>query len=411
MALLLVVCLIVSACNGQEESSIESDSESSEAALSLTQSEALSLIERDKTVTDMFINNSLCDGVATQSVAVTEGEYADFSAVENLLSSTYTEDGGNRELFKGYPENHSPSVSGIDGKTFVFNHAGSRFDDFIDRNSVSVRAGEDADHAVITAKTVSGIDVELIAVCEDGTWRLKNGLYRTAYSEDAFDNRFPMSYLGSFMEYRGEVLVIELFVSDNVSEIDDAAEDEFHKKIKSAFDYITAQSEQYGNAVNVTYERGRFDHAGVLGTRALDFDIMFAETGFGSLMKYADANFDLAAYDNFVFVVCLNKNADISYNGYEGSDSTQLYFAERAIIGNETTDVEICLSMLKLLGAYSFDEQKIEKTTEDLYRAYFPHDIMVSESLTYSVMSPVTAYACGITDGLSPLYRIFWYEK
>ena len=120
LVLLLVVCLLIGACNGQEESSIESVSDSGETAVSLTQSEALSLIERDKTATDMFINNSLCDGVATQSVAVTEGEYADFSAVENLLSSTYTEDGGNREFFKGYPENLYPSVSGIDGKTFVF---------------------------------------------------------------------------------------------------------------------------------------------------------------------------------------------------------------------------------------------------------------------------------------------------
>lgn len=404
-----MLSLLAVGCNGDEESSAPiSESSVSECGLSIEI--ALSLIARDKLVTDIFVNGSLCDGITFESVAVGSGEYADFSAIESLLASTYTQSGGTREFFKTYPKEHTPAVSGIDGKTFVFNHIGSKYDDDIDRNSVSVSATDDPARARIAAKTLSGREVELFAVCEGDAWLLESGVFATAEEDKSFDNKFPMSDLGSFREYKGNILVIEFFITDNNTEIDKADEDDFHKRIESAFDYITEQSERFGNEVNVTYARKHFDHAGVVGTRGLDFDIMFAETGFGTLMKFADANFDLTAYDNYVFAVCLNKNAEVSYNGYNGNDETQIYFGERVIVGRDTTDVEICVSMLKLLGAYGYDEAKTDTDIEALYRSYFPYDITVSESLSYSVMSPVTAYACGITDELDSLYRVFWFE-
>lgn len=406
---MLVLSLLAVGCNGEEESSAPIE-ESSKIELGLTKELALALIERDKLVTDIFVNNSLCESVSTESVAIVSGNYADFSAVESLLASTYTQSGGTREFFKTYPEEHIPAVSGIDGKTFVFNHIGSKYDDHIDRNSVAVSATDDDTRARISAKTLSGREIELFAVCEGDAWLLESGVFGTVSNDKKFDKKFPMSDLGSFMEYKGNILVIEFFITDNSTEFDKADEDDFHKRIESAFGYISEQSERFGNEVNVTYARKHFDHAGVMGTRGLDFDIMFAETGFGTLMKFADANFDLTAYDNYVFAVCFNKDAELSYNGYNGSDETQIYFGERVIVGKNTTDVEICVAMLKLLGAYGYDEEKTDADIESLYSTYFPHDITVSESLTYSVMSPVTAYACGITDELDRLYRVFWFE-
>ncbi len=408
--LVAAFCLIFVGCNGDSEISSEPSTESSEITCPLGVMEALELIARDKLVTDIFINNSLCESVSAESVALTSGEYADFSEIEKLLSSTYTASGKSIDYFKSYPEGHTPSVTGIDGKTFVFNHIGSGFDDFIDRNSVETISTEDESRVQISAKTQSGREVTLFAVYENGAWLLETGVYMTAHEESELENSFPLSKLGSFMEFKGEILVIEFFISDNVFDFDNETEDAFHKRIESAFDYISEQSESYGNKVNITYQRARFDHAGVLGTRGLDFDIMFAETGFGSLVKFADANFDLAAYDNYVFAVCINNDSAVSHNGYEGTDETQLYFGERVIVGRDTTDVEICVSVLKLLGAYGYDEEKADADIELLYRTYFPHDIMVSESLAYSVMSPVTAYACGITDELSGLYRVFMYS-
>lgn len=404
-------CIFAVACNENDESSAESSVESSEAEIVLSSEQAIELIKRDKLITDMFINNSLCNGKSTDAVALKSGEYASFSAIESLLDSTYTESGGNKAFFLSYPENHTPSVTGIDGKTFVFNHVGSSYADFIDEKTVSIENGENENEAIIKARAQSGREVELKAVRDNDVWRLESGIYMLdSEKTSAFDKLFPLSDYGSFMEFSGNVLVIELFISDNKSDFTAEDEKDFHKRIENAVNYIVEQSKTFGNEVKVTYESAYFDHAGIIGNRALDFDIFFAETRFGSLQNFADSNFDLSAYDNYVFAVCLNKEMDVSYALYDGTDKTQIYFGERLIMGNNTSDVDVCISLLSLLGAYGYDNGLCDEYTEALYNEYFPHDIMVSESLVYSLMSPVTAYACGITDELIPLYRVFWYE-
>lgn len=408
--LVCVLSLCFTACNSGEESGSNSSVESV-IEPSFASDQAIELIKRDRLITDIFINNSLCEDKSLDAVALLSGEYSSFSEIEALLDSTYTVSGGNKEFFLSYPENHIASVSGIDGKTFVFNHIGSSYDDFINESSVLVENGANENEMLIKCKTELGKGIELKAVCENDIWRLEKGVYMlNGLTPTKTYKKFPLSEYGSFMEFSGNVLVIELFVTDNQSEFTSSEETEFHKRVENAVGYIKEQASSYGNEVNVTYESAYFDHAGVLGTRALDFDIVFAETGFGSLQSFADANFDLAAYDNYVFVVCMNKNADVSYACYNGSDEKQIYFAERLIMGKNTTDIEVCVSLLRLLGAYSFNEGLCDEYTESLYNEYFPHDIMVSESLAYSVMSPVTAYACGITDELIPIYRVFFYE-
>ncbi len=415
---LLLVCLfplVLSACNGEDTDENETSSAESLEDSLLSTEDAVALIELDKTITDIFINNSLCDNKSSvaKAVAVTSGDYVSFSAIEALLDSAYTASGGNKDMFLSYPEgySHTPSVSDVDGTTYVFNHIGSSYKDFIVTSTVSVSNTDNENEQIITAQTESGKSVELKAVFENDKWRLESGIF--AVSQDDVtecESRFPLSHYGSFMDLSGNILVIELYVSDLESGFTSIEESGFHRRIKNAFDYMTEQAKGYGREVTVTYESAYFDHYGTLGVRALDFDIVFAETGFGTLQNFADVNFDLAAYDNYVFVVCLDKNVDVSYACYNGTDETQLYFAERVIMGKNTTDAEVCVSALGLLGAYGFDEGKCDEYTESLYGFYFPYDIMVSKKLSSSTFSPVTAFACGITDKLDPFYRVFFYE-
>ncbi len=414
---LLLVCLLsltFASCDEEQVSQDETSEESIER-VTLSNEEALDLVKLDRKITEIFINNSLCDGKSTaQAVELKSGEYASFSEVEALLNSVYTESSDNRDMFLSYPKGHTPSVSNIEGKTYVFNHLGSGYNDFIVTSTVNVLDTENENEKIITAQTESGKTVELKAVLENEKWLLESGVYASNINEsDECEERFSLSNQGSFKGFSGNVLVIELFISDAESGFTSAEEAEFHGRVKSAFDYITEQSKSYGNEVTVTYEPAYFDHFAVLGTKSLDFDIFFAETGFGTLQKFAEHGehkFDLASYDNYVFVVCMDKEIEASYALYNGEETTLIYFAERVIIGKTTTDAEICVSALKLLGAYGYDEEKCDQSVEKLYKTYFPNDVMTSKELSSSKMSPITAYACGITDKLRPLYRVFLYE-
>lgn len=405
--------LAFSACESENGESSLSVSEE-EKINPLTVEDAVELIERDELITKIFINNLLCgDGYASASVhAVDDGsEYSSFSSIEALLDSTYTESGEYKKMLLTYPEGHTASVSGVLGKTYVFDHIGSGYDDFVLASTVEVKDTEIETQKLITAKTRVGKEIEFVSVYENGKWLLEKGIYLLNRSEPTeFNKKPPFAKLGSFMELKGEVMVIELFVSDKESGFTSAEEQAYHERINNVFGFLKEQSNAYGNEVNISYKKTYFDHGGIIGTRGLDFDIVFAETGFGTLQKFADTNCDLSAYDNYVVVVCLDKEAEMSFNLYEGSDETEIYFAERVIIGNDANEHELAVSVLKLLGAYGYDEGLYGKYEESLYSAYFPNDIMNTTSLADSNLSPVTAYACGISEDLEPLYRVFFEE-
>lgn len=405
----LAFMLSLFACNNEkDESSLpEEISQTNEFGLDT----AKSLIERDRQITDMFVNNSLCSKKVTEySPVISFNEYADYSKLLSALENTYTQSGGSIQAFLSYPNESLPAVKNVDGRTNVFNHIGSHYNGYVDVNSIELNGGsETLKH--FTALAADGKKIEFTAVLEEGKWLLQKGIFLlNPKTEEEFTQKFPGSSLGSFMEFSGNILVIQLFVSDKESEITADEEKEFHKKLEPALNYISEQSERYGNEVNISYENLYFDHEGIIGYRPLDFDIVFAETGFGTLQNFAESNLDITAYDNYVVAVCIDKDIKTSFAAYKGTNETEIYYGERVMINKESKETEICVSLLSLLGAYNYGEGICDEYTEALYRRYFPNDIMVSESLTFSEMSPVTAYACGITDQLPPLYRVFYYQ-
>mgnify|MGYP003292945366 CR=1 FL=1 len=87
-----------------------------------TEEEVKALLERDRLITDMFVNNSLCFKESAEYTAVGSSNlYSDFNKLRELLITTYTESGGCIEAFLEYPSKELPAIKGINGKTYTFN--------------------------------------------------------------------------------------------------------------------------------------------------------------------------------------------------------------------------------------------------------------------------------------------------
>lgn len=408
IAIILVIAL--SACSsGDESSGVPSDV--SENDVSFTVETARQLIEADKKVIEIFACNSLCASDAPVGYkAVSEGhEYRAFDKILSLISSVYAKDGGQTEMLLSYPLESAPSVRNADGVTNVFRHP-SVFDDFIATDSVSVADTENENRKSINAKTASGREVTLTAVFENGKWLLEKSLLSVIPSTKAFDKKPLLSDKGSMADFSGNVLVINFFISDkNYTFLNDSDEEEaeFASRVATAVDWLVAETERCGGEVNVTYENADFDHAGNIGNGDLAFDIVFSETGFGTLQKFAEENYDLTQYDNYLFAVCFNKECDNLFKACDGGSTTEIYYGERLFVGTNTTPEDICRMALGVLGAYDYRSGERDKYTESLYQAYFPNDIMAGGTLDKSSVTPVTAYTCGMVEGLPELYQIF----
>ena len=425
LLLAALLCLSLFACNDEEDSESSELSEASEYTSSVAEeSEALrefsvekavELLQKDRKVIEMFVCGTLCQNKAVavpQKVSADSG-FAQFSAVESLLAQTYSQSGGSIDAFLSYPEVGENAITNENGETYAFYHAGSGYDDFADTSSVTLKPSENADVCDFTVKTAAGRVAEMKAVRSENGWVLENSLYDVLSDNSGkFKKNFPLANKGSLSKFSGNVLVIELFISDNSSGFTSEEESEFHSRISSAVSYLTDEAQRYGGQTRVKYERAYFDHTGVLSDHELAFDIMFAETGFGTLQTFAEKNFDLSKYDNYVFAVCFDKNWATSHWVYDPDsdkyESPELYFAERVFVGKETTDAEICRALLSMLGVENVCAENSSEYIRELYRLYFPADVLLSENIGGTKISPVVAYACGITEDLERLYRVFF---
>ncbi len=427
MLLVLTVVMSLFACSDDTSTDESSDAIDTSESIVLSTEEALSLVERDREVIELFICGSLYGGwEEAVSTPLPDGhEYAEFSAVESLLSSTYVaseyfDDTSEALLsstplddkwyFLSYPSIRTEkSLSNVDGRTHVFYHAGSSFEEFIDPSTVSVSATADDNKKLIWGKTASGTDVSLTAVYDGATWKLEHSLCRSL-NDGVNNGTLPMARdKGSMSKLEsGTTLVIELFVSDGASKFSDADEQEFHSRIEKALGYISTAANRHGREITWDYNSSYgFHHSGVMGTRAMDFDIVFAETGFGTLRNFAEANYPVDEYDNYLIFVCMNKDAELSYGRFDGRETTEIYYGERVIVGQNTTPEELSRAVLSLCGAD--DPTYDDPYLTSLYRRYFPYDIMVSDPSS-AKFDEVTMYSCGMLDRLTSIYRVFIKE-
>ena len=429
-ALLLAISVGLCACSDANDNASDASDSSAEESFELpdfseeeqpyedtefTKERAIELLESDRLVTEIFVNNSLYKGGSKSAEYYglpVESEYVNFKAITSLLNNTYTKGGGCAEEFLNYPQGLPPAVTQKGGRTYVFRHPTEQYLDFVRPDTVKISDTELETEKYITAETNTSQKVVLKAVLEEGRWRLEKGIFSVnPFEEVTNTEKLLYSDIGSFKSLTGSLLVIEFFISDRASDFTAEAEEEYHGRISTSISYLTDTAELYGKSLDPEYKRAYFKHDGVIGTRSLDFDIMFADTGFGTLKAFAEQNYDLTQYDNYVFVVCLNKEAKASCELYKNTDQTRIYSGERVIIGQKSTVAEICTSMLRLTGAYSYDDGLCDEYTEALYHAYYKDDILIAQSLVNSTISPVTAFACGLTDSLDRYNSIFYYGK
>lgn len=413
--LVLSLCVSLFACSKDEDDGSEADDSAVESlyeSTAFTVEKAVELLKRDRAVTEIFVGNSLCDSSmkTVKRSLVPEGEeYADFSEIESLMANTYLSDSGDREFFLSYPENLEPSVKSVDGRTSVFRHAGSKYNDYADYTTVSVADTEDETVKEITYTTRAGNKLKVNARrSQEGKWLLEKGIYRLNASEaPEIETVFNKINQGSFKSLSGKILVVSLFVSDNKSKFDDESEAAFNKKVVAAAERASQNAEQWGAHVQFDFASRSFSHKGELGERPIDFDIMLAKTSFGSLQTFAQATLDLSGYDGYFFVVCLNKEVETSFEACDGTEDTQIHYGERAIIGSSATALDVYKSIYCLLGADLRNDETADMYTESLYDYYFPNDVAVTSDLETAEISPVTALMCGVTDELNSLYHIF----
>ncbi len=415
IAFLLAVALTLSLVSCGNDSADQSNEPDVKNEITLSTEQALALVAKDREITEIFVCNSLCDKSITKAERVTlteDNSFYSFSAIEALFAEAYLPTSEEKDFFLSYPLGKEPSVKNELGVTSVFYHSGSNYNDFINPTTITVANTEVDEVKLINGYTERGRSVSLRARYVDNAWYLEKGLYLSAPLSPAPLGSFSASSsCGSFSELKGNILVIEFYVSDDKNEITDVLELEFHKKVLEATNLLSAQAQKYGVQPNFEFKPAFFEHDGELGERVMDFDIMIAQTSFGTLRDFAEDEYNLSRYDNYVFAVCVNKNVELTTGVYSTVSDTDFYYGERVIAGNGATSTDIFLGMLELLGAYSFKDGLLDKYTESLYNAYFPNDCFLSEDVNGSTLSSVNAYACGLTDELDGLYNIFLINK
>ena len=158
-------------------------------------------------------------------------------------------------------------------------------------------------------------------------------------------------------------------------------------------------------------EKFYFEHRGTLTVHNYNIDIMFASTVLESLEKTLKDNFDTDKYDNYVVFICLGKDIEPRAQRYEQTAETEIFYPERIIMTPNTTPSEIALAAMELLGAFAFDSENGGSYRAALFRDYFPEEVLLTKDIETGSVSPVTAFRCGMTNRLAPLYRAFWYQN
>ena len=406
-AIALALAFLLAAC-GREPEPVQ---ETSTGLPELTAEEAAALIEADKTLTDIYINNALAvNKTAEPAPADPSSEYADYSKLRDLVGATYLPEGGTGEFFRQWPGIGTPAVSEKNGRTVTFYHAGSSFDEAVDPETVSVVKTGSESTCYIDCKTVSGQKVSLECRFSRGKWVLEKGLMRTLPEESDFCALgFPYTGIGSMKSFSGRILAVELFISDDEFRFGRASEAKCAENIHKALEYLKTQAEEYGGAPSVTEERFYFEHSGTLTVRNYNIDIMFASTVLESVEKTLKDNFNTDKYDNYVVFICLGKDIEVRHQRYEQTSETEIFYPERVIMTPESTPSEIALAVMELLGAYGFDAENGGEYRAALFREYFPEEVLLTRDIETGTVSPVTAFRCGMTNRLLPVFRAFWY--
>lgn len=415
VAFLFVLTLLLSGCSAEPANN--SDKEANEITEFETMSwdndslkdTAKQLLTADKLVTDLFVGGKLTTLVdvsgknALDFTPATGTEYEDFSVIEQLLSSTYSEAGGTITKYLTFPKYGNRSILSIEGKTYFSFHYSEEFTG-IDVEEITISDGEFQNTKKITA------GIYTIPMVYDGSiWQLEDSvyfLYKEAGVVPSCDFVFTAMNQGSAKALTGRVLVVEIFITDTASTFTEDEITAFDTKIQESFQYIASTSPN-GSTFEMEFEQRTFKHTqsaiGFSSDDQTNFDLVLAKTTYEYLDKYITDNFETQGYDSYLAVLCVNKTGTGYAKPYVTGEA-DVFYAERCVLFPGDDKINLARNILALFGA----QTPTEPTLVVLMENYCKNDIMRGTATAEeTVISELTAYQAGVNKLLDQQFFAF----
>jgi len=404
-------------------SSAEDSSEESrpEVQLNADEESILALVEADTEIAKLIVSGDIYSKEWINGYEYipleTDSPYHSFSALETLISDTYSAESGIYGLYFSYPTQSGPTVKNIDGVTNVCL-----------AYAPEITVIPDISTAEFTSLTAYGASLNVTcsdgkkyafnAVREDGNWRLENSLFfmskalQSDTSWDSSDLEHGQNE-GSAKSLTGNCLVVNVFIDDRVSSwSDDEVESVLHYMDDSVL-FLENEAARYGAELDL-YSTDK-EHSVYLKTSRnittsleeyLWIELLFADTTYRTLEGCVKSYFNLESYDNWCVMLHIDKNGR-SYALPCNSDyyDHEIYYSERAVMYySADTSYEYysvagtyAHEMLHLFGANDLYDTNVTDDTVKLLEHFFPNEIMrvVYNDLGTQAISPYTAYRVG----------------
>lgn len=418
LAFLLVSMLLLSGCSSDaENSSSEAVSENIELEASSWDNASLlemakQLLTADQHIIDLFVGGKLTELVdvsgknAIEFTPATGTEYEDFSVIEKLLASTYSEAGGTITKYLTFPKYGNRSILSIEGKTYFSFHYKEEF------TGIDIEAITISDGSYSYTKNITAGLYTIPMVYDGSVWLLENSVYflnKEAASVPESDFVFPAMNQGSAKALTGRVLVVEVFITDSESTFTEEEIIAFDTKIKDGFRYI-ADSAPNGSSFEIKdddYKQLNFRHTQSAITfdpdDQTDFDLVLAKTMYQNLDKYITDDTNLIGYDSYLAVLCVNK-AGSGYAKPFVTGEAPVYNAERCVLFPGDDKIILARNILALFGA----QVPTDPYLAELFSSYCKNDILLGTAAAEDItISELTAYQAGINKKLDKQFYAF----
>ncbi|PKM63019.1 MAG: hypothetical protein CVU97_02345 [Firmicutes bacterium HGW-Firmicutes-21] len=372
---------------------------------------AKQLLGADKLITDLFVGGLLTELVDVgektpyDPTPATGSEYEDFYVIEKLLSSTYSVSSGVVSEYLSFPRYGEKSISQVEGKTYFSYHYTEEFNG-IHIDGIWLSDGRNENEKIISA------GIYTVSMVFDGTvWLLEDSIYfrhLRGQSEPDSVIMFPTMNEGTAKRLAGNILAVEIFISDTKSSINDEEMVEFQQRTRDSFDLITERASSYGETLTIEYKQLFYKYNGNLSLSAnepYNFDFIIASTTYDYLDKYINDNINTEGYDGYIALLYIDKEG-VSYSQPYSEGEADIFYAERCYIFNNTTELELTKNILALFGA----ESPTDEYLTGLMRSYYDNEIMLSDSLEDAVFGELTAYQLGLINKLDKQFFVFYKE-
>lgn len=377
------------------------------------------LLDKDERLTSLIILGEIykdetdINGGVIIAPLSGSNEFYEYSRLKELANSVYTGEGG--EYVLNFPPYGTNTVVNVSEKTWYSTHF---VPDYSDKAATLRLLSFDENRSKILVTTQKGIEVELDFVNTPEGWRMAECLYKavtdkinSASSSDEYKS--TAMGMGSASALTGNCLIINVFLSDSVSEWEDGDVEKSLSRLGNACDFAETLSAYYGQSLDITST----DKAASLYLKTSDkipadinefvwIDLLFSDTVYKSLEGYAASHFDLESYDNWCVMFHLNKKGRSYAIPCDRANSDwEHYTAERCVVFH--TDDEnysyydssgvYAHELFHLFGAADLYAPYISNDDSDLLNNYFPNDIMrtIPLDIELASVSPFTAFRLG----------------